>query len=155
MEDLFKVVRLDSQGRLVSAILPDHLATVYRTADGDILSVPDSLAFDSRADAEHFFNPWNRSIGWLQLWSATAEVFDHAPAIIYSLRRILTCQPVHIYELTPEFLGDKQWQKLLDSLSRKQNKISTLRQGILVGESVLAPIGAVRCRDLQLGDRIK
>jgi len=43
MPEVFKVVRTDEHGRLVSHCLPDCIRQVYRGSDGEMVTVPSSV----------------------------------------------------------------------------------------------------------------
>jgi hypothetical protein len=114
---VYKVVRPDRRGRLVSAILPDHLATVYRTAGGTVRTVMDSLAFHTRHAAEVFARSWTRMDRPLQVWRASATVIPGMQPIVSWVETRDDC--LRLFELGERRLNRDTWAKAVEAAAGK------------------------------------
>ena len=123
----YKIVRQGEGQTLLSALLPDHLAETYRDQDGNFVTVPHSLAFDTAQNARAWRDRVKDRIEpELQLWIARAEAvaghlnlptFSYAQAVRFSheTKRFETdtnCHAHHISEVSPDLVSKEDWRKI-------------------------------------------
>jgi hypothetical protein len=167
---VYKVVRVDSDGRLVSTMLPDHLRTIYRDNAGRIKRAKSSMAFRRVGQANGWANVWvSYYQGWnLEVWEAEAEVVRGVTRI---LGDVVTGNPKETYyqghqinHLDDRLMPKDVWEDLVSSVeadgrlndptifwTRGSGRITMLRaNGHKIVVNTKVPKGAILCRDLRL-----
>jgi hypothetical protein len=164
MENVYKVVMEDSDGRLVSAILPKHLAVIYRDKGGRIRTAPTSMAFDNPHDANYFANTWNNKGRDMQVWRATASKTKAVRFVIVGIAvPVRSKEPgnwcdrfrrMSAPELSKEILPRSLFQSAATKLARKR---VLSREMVVDGSRLLvdhSPLGSIVATDLRLVERV-
>ena len=162
---VYKVVRQDC-GRLISAILPKHLAVTYRDLSGRFRTVESSMAFRTRLAACRLARPWvaSRSMPF-EIWEAEATV-------VGPVKRRLD-EMIGKKSNTPELrwassrsLPKEAWRRLVSQVETPGRLVGTHIGEKWCGTSVRlldvepgvqsivvtrnSPAGAILCKDLRL-----
>jgi hypothetical protein len=152
--EVFKVVRVDSRNRLVSAILPDHLSVIYRNLLGRIRTVPTSMAFSNLADARWFRECWSRRGRSLQIWRATADMDPDQPTVVIDQ---IGSMPIRIGgttipNISSDHISRREWATAVKTLHTVTK--SHFSVGMICLMLTAAPLGTLWCTNLRLVEMI-
>jgi len=157
---VYKVVRQHSSGRLISAILPDHLATVYRTAKGNIRTVDDAMAFQYLSDAETFAYQWGSRQTPLQVWRATATIHGTPRLIVgWISNNIKYMGRQLISAATRTKLPKKNWLAAISELQELRQSGGAIRRDSIAQEGIdlvltEPPPGSRLCSEFRLAEHV-
>ena len=166
MPDIYKVVRPDAEGRLLSVVLPRHLAAIYRNAAGRIMTVPEAMAFDNYHEASYFANSWLRNGVELQIWRATAKSTKAASLIISAVMvppkesRPGYWTGVTLYmgstdnPINPRSLPRSIFTRARDKLARKRTWSHHMKVDDTCVLLECPPFGSISCTDLRLVEQV-
>lgn len=158
MPEVFKVVR-PSLGRLISAIVPEHLAETYRDVLGIKRTVPQSIAFETLEQARTWVSTYWPERG-LQIWRAEAAAYVpwEGPRYQGLIDPVFpSWDPKNLEGIKRRDLTRAEWKRALAILAEDGDRPFFVNRGYPIRMLLRTdgkPDGSVVCTDLRLVNKI-